>query len=126
MAEPIKDIFITCPKCHMTSHNPNDVKFGWCAKCEVFIYALDHQGPINFNAIVSDLQKRCRRDLGAGAPFSLQFEQFSGSEGVLYWRAIVKLGSRLECYSHREHVTPTDALRELDMLLEEKADRRRL
>lgn len=111
---------ITCPKCEMTSHNPNDVKFGWCAKCELFIYSINHSGTIHFDAIVSDLQKRCRRELGQGAPFSLQFEQFTGSDKTLKFRALIKMGSRVECTSTREHISPTDALRELDMLLEEK------
>jgi hypothetical protein len=24
---------ITCPRCHMTSHNPNDVREGYCGNC---------------------------------------------------------------------------------------------
>jgi len=26
----------TCPKCGMTSHSPQDAKFGWCGNCEDF------------------------------------------------------------------------------------------
>lgn len=109
---------ITCPKCTMTSHNPNDVKFGWCGKCALFIYSMDSQGPINFNAIFGDLQTRVRRELGQGAPFSLQFEQFTGTDGTFAFRALIKLGERVACHSGRDHQTPTDALRELDMLLD--------
>ena len=25
---------ITCPDCGMTSHNPNDVEWGWCDNCK--------------------------------------------------------------------------------------------
>ena len=26
----------TCPECGMTSHNPNDERFGWCGNCNAF------------------------------------------------------------------------------------------
>lgn len=30
------DPSITCPKCGMTSHNPSDVKYGYCGMCHDF------------------------------------------------------------------------------------------
>lgn len=33
MPEPLS---FTCPTCGMTSHNPNDVKFGYCGNCHAY------------------------------------------------------------------------------------------
>jgi hypothetical protein len=116
------DTYLLCPNCNMQSHHPDDVKFGWCAKCEAFVYAF-HSQPVDLNLIINDLQKRVRYELGQGSPFSLQFEQFS-VDGLMYWRALLRLGSRIHGHSTRNHLAPVDALRELDLLLEEKASRR--
>jgi hypothetical protein len=32
--EPSRNLdSITCPVCHMTSYNPNDIEWGWCGNC---------------------------------------------------------------------------------------------
>lgn len=33
----LTEMSITCPKCGMTSHNPNDVRERYCGNCQVFI-----------------------------------------------------------------------------------------
>jgi len=102
----------------MESHNPNDVRERYCGRCHQFHFALEHQEPVHLNAIVADLQKPLMRLMGDGAPFSLQFEQFT-QDGVKYWRALIKIGKGVWKTSHNPQVTPTDALRELSEIMVE-------
>jgi hypothetical protein len=30
------EVWITCPKCKMTSHNPHDIEQGYCGNCHMF------------------------------------------------------------------------------------------
>lgn len=30
------EVWIMCPVCRTVSHNPNDVKYGYCARCHAF------------------------------------------------------------------------------------------
>jgi hypothetical protein len=108
---------ITCPRCKLESHHPEDEKHQYCSNCNQFHYALVAQEPVYLNAIVSHLQEKIRGRLREGSPFSLQFEQFT-HDGRLYWRALIKLGNGVWKYSHRPQVTPTDALRELSEIME--------
>ena len=32
---------ITCPKCHMTSYNPNDIEWGFCGNCHGYTSPVD-------------------------------------------------------------------------------------
>ena len=110
-----------CPSCHKVSHNPNDAKFGWCGACNRYGWAMDSQ-QIFFDLAVARLQKCVRSSLASGSPFSLQFEQFVGSNGTMQWRALIKLGLSVWKHSRREHGTPSEALCELIMDLEAKRD----
>lgn len=37
------DASITCPRCGMTSHNPNDVRAGYCGNCHDWTSPLDEE-----------------------------------------------------------------------------------
>lgn len=103
---------ITCPKCGMESHNPNDVRERYCGNCHQFHSALGGQEAICFNRIVADLKKGVKSRIDSGSPFTLQFEEFV-DDGRKYWRALIRLGAGVWKHSHRPQATPQDALREL-------------
>lgn len=109
----------TCPRCKMTSHHPDDIRFGWCANCNMFIYAMEPVEPIYFNSIVAHIQKKVRGFI-KDSPFSLQLEMFSDERGVMCWRALLKLGNSVWKSSSRAHVSPQDALRELSESMEDR------
>jgi hypothetical protein len=115
---------ITCPDphCGMTSYHPQDVRWGWCAACGQFAWAIGDQS-LNLNLILADFMKANRYELGQGSPFSFQMETFLGQDGTMKFRALVKFGERLWKYSTREHSTPADALRELSEIAREDANR---
>lgn len=108
-----------CPTCKMESHHPADIKFSWCANCEVFHYAFKSP-KIQLNHIISDIQSRVRGLMGEGCPFSLQFEQFTDNAGIMCWRSLIKMGDRVWKTSTKMHTTPVDALHELSLLVEER------
>jgi len=109
----------TCPHCTFVSANPLDIRHSWCGQCHRFGWATEEE-PIQLNLIVGEFQEKVRYDLGQGAPFSLQLEQFMGEGFVLHWRALIKVGKRVWRTTSRPHVTPTEALRELSELAGEE------
>lgn len=38
---PLNDPSFTCPVCDMTSHNPNDVEWGYCGNCHGYTGTVD-------------------------------------------------------------------------------------
>lgn len=77
MADPT----YTCPGCMRESHHPEDAQWGWCSACEKFSYEVQSSRAVALDFTIGDFQRRLRRELGGGAPFSLQFEQFKGGTG---------------------------------------------
>ncbi|MBW2288641.1 MAG: hypothetical protein JRG90_12545 [Deltaproteobacteria bacterium] len=112
----------TCLACKRVSHHPEDAKWSWCSACGKFSYELSSSQAVALDFVVADLQRRLRRELAGGNPFSLQFEQFSGEDGGMYWRALVKMGARVWQASTREHPGPTEALLELSHIVDSLED----
>jgi hypothetical protein len=112
----------TCldPYCGKTSHLELDERFQWCSACQQFGYAILGRTTIQLDVIVAELQKPIRYYLGQGSPFSLQFEQFLGADGVMKWRALIKLGTQVWKYSPGECDSPSDALGELQVLVQDR------
>lgn len=102
----------TCPRCMKTSHNPNDARHRWCGACNRFESEVGPP-PVFLSSAIGEIMRRTRRFLESGSPFSLQFEMFTGSDGVLKWRALVKIGQSVWKHSRREHESPEQALLEL-------------
>lgn len=113
---------ITCRKCGRTSYNKNDVLHGWCDACKLWQYEVDNPNtgaaapPIQLDLIIGDLQRSHRVYMRDGSRITLLFEQFTGKDARLYWRACLMLNGRATQHSRREQLTPQDALRELHEL----------
>jgi hypothetical protein len=40
-------IAITCPVCHLTSYNPNDIREGYCANCHDWTFDFSAEGGVS-------------------------------------------------------------------------------
>jgi len=63
---------ITCPKCNMTSHNPNDVREKYCSNCHMFHEGVDNeQGRVSgglSGMSAGDRRSEDDADIATGSP----------------------------------------------------------
>jgi hypothetical protein len=111
-----------CRKCGVATREPDNIRRRWCGHCETFGFEIENQHgakpaqPIQLDLIIGGLLRGHRLYINKGSRPSLLFEQSTGADGFIFWRACLLVDGKVSQHSRREQLSPQDALRELELL----------